>query len=196
MFQFRKITAIFILISLIFSNLFHVHLSYGQEIGAGRKSLKQGISAYEEGKYEEAIGILKLATHQFPSDDREGFWEAYFYIGLSYHILGRSDEAMNMFRSAYAVSRNKIPDPEIHSSEILKLYQMAQMPIETSVPPPPPPKTTFCLNEAGEKRFYCKWWFATIVVGIIGGAITASSGGNGGDNNDSSGTGTVTIPSP
>ena len=89
----------------------------------GIERLMAGIESYENGSYEEAIFKLEMALTELPDDDKENTWETHFYLGLSYFLLGEDDEAKNAFNKAKEIFKNKLPDPDLHSPKIVKLFK-------------------------------------------------------------------------
>ena len=91
----------------------------------GIERLMAGIESYENGNYGEAIFKLEIALIELPQDDKENTWEAHFYLGLSYYLSGEDEEARKEFNKAKDIFNKKLPDPDLHSPKIVKLFKEA-----------------------------------------------------------------------
>ena len=98
---------------------------HAEQQNPGVERLKAGIESYEDGSYEEAIFKLEMALIELPDDDKENTWEAHFYLGLSYYLSGEDEQAKREFNKAKEIFKNKLPDPDLHSPKIVKLFKEA-----------------------------------------------------------------------
>jgi formylglycine-generating enzyme len=90
---------------------------------SGVQRLEEGIATYEHGEYDDAIFKLEMALDQISNEDNESLWKTYFYLGLTYHLTGVNDEAREQFSKAQGISKNRLPDPDIHSPKVLTLFK-------------------------------------------------------------------------
>ena len=95
------------------------------KIISGVERLEEGIVAYEHGEYDDAIFKLEMAIYQIPAEEKDQLWDAHFYLGLSYLLIGDADESTKQFSKAREIFSNKTPDPAIHSPKIAKLFKEA-----------------------------------------------------------------------
>ena len=91
----------------------------------GAERLEEGIAAYEHGEYDDAIFKLEMAVYQIIEKNKESLWNAHFYLGLSYCLTGDDKEANNEFRKAQEIFDKKLPDLNLHSPKVVKLFKMA-----------------------------------------------------------------------
>jgi formylglycine-generating enzyme required for sulfatase activity len=91
----------------------------------GVQRLEEGIAAYEHGEYDEAIFKLEMAVYQIEAEDKDKLWDAHFYLGLSFCLTGDNDESRKQFIEAQKISKNRLPDSDIHSPKIVKLFKEA-----------------------------------------------------------------------
>jgi len=97
--------------------------AYAEQPYSGIERLKAGIESYENGSYEEAIFKLEIALIELPQGDKENIWEAHFYLGMSHYLLGEDVEARKEFIKAKEIFKNRLPDPDMHSPKIIKIYE-------------------------------------------------------------------------
>jgi tetratricopeptide (TPR) repeat protein len=71
----------------------------------GVQRLGEGIAAYENGEYDDAIFKLEMAVYQIEAGDKDQLWDAHFYLGLSYYLTGDNDESRNEFSEAHGITR-------------------------------------------------------------------------------------------
>ena len=95
---------------------------FAGKLGGGIERLEDGIEDYKNGKYSEAILNLGIALIQLPEDDKEDQWKAHFYLGSSYLLMGDEDEAKKEYINAKKIIKNKSPDPEMHHTRIVELF--------------------------------------------------------------------------
>ncbi len=67
----------------------------------GPKALLTGERLIHEGKYEEAIAKLKVATELLPTNA-----QAWNHLGLAYHGAGQVDNAVHAYQTALSLNRN------------------------------------------------------------------------------------------
>jgi tetratricopeptide (TPR) repeat protein len=67
----------------------------------GPKALLTGERLIHEGKYEEAIARLKVATELLPTNA-----QAWNHLGLAYHGAGQVDNAVHAYQTALSLNRN------------------------------------------------------------------------------------------
>jgi len=65
------------------------------------ESYLPGLEAYQNKEYARAIELLKEAA----ADQ----WDAQLYLGMSYYMVGRHDDA----RSQFAYMRDRCPEPSL-----------------------------------------------------------------------------------
>ncbi len=65
------------------------------------ESYLSGLQAYQNKEYARAIELLKEAA----ADQ----WDAQLYLGMSYYMVGRHDDA----RSQFAHMRDRCPEPSL-----------------------------------------------------------------------------------
>jgi formylglycine-generating enzyme len=87
--------------------------------------LQKGIEYYKNGKYDDAIFNLEIAKIQISDDDKERLWKVYIYAGSSYWRLGETDESKKLFRKANEIFKDRLPDPDIISHKIVRLFEEA-----------------------------------------------------------------------
>jgi hypothetical protein len=107
---------------LVLITLTHTVIRAAQTI-PGAQRLEEGIVAYEHGEYDDAIFKLEMAVYQISEEKNDQLWNAYFYLGLSYFLSGEEEEGIKGFHKAKDISKNRLPDPDIHSSKIIKLFE-------------------------------------------------------------------------
>ena len=73
-------------------------------------SFDQGVSLFNQGRFEAAIPYFQSATHEDPN-----FAEAYFYLGRSYVSLSRWRSAIQPLRTAFRLA------PQEAQGEIMNL---------------------------------------------------------------------------
>lgn len=112
-----------ILICVFVMNVMATSLVHAAPTISGVQRFGEGIAAYERGEYDDAIFKLEMAVYQIQEGKKETLWKAYFYLGLSYHLTGDNDEARNQFSKAQGVIKNKLPDSDIHSPKVVKLFR-------------------------------------------------------------------------
>ncbi len=101
-----------------------------------RQRLDQAIIAYRNGGYREAAAELSRLLYPLKLTDREQIVQAKVYLGLSYYVLGRAEEAADEFRAVFKIHPKYGPDPLNIPPEIIRF-------IENLRPPPlEPPRTT------------------------------------------------------
>jgi formylglycine-generating enzyme required for sulfatase activity len=93
-------------------------------------SLEEGIAAYEHGEFDDAIFKLEMAVYQIEAEDKDKLWEAHLYLGLSYYLSGDNSEAGKQFIKAQGISNKKLPDPDVHSPKIVKLFKETLKPTQ------------------------------------------------------------------
>ena len=111
----------------ILSALTHTFVHAAQTI-PGVQRLEEGIAAYEHGEYDDAIFKLEMAIYQISVDDKENLWESHFYLGLSYYLTGDNEEAQKEFIAAQGLIKNRLPDSNVHSAKVVKLFKEALKP--------------------------------------------------------------------
>ncbi|MBI5207102.1 MAG: hypothetical protein HY934_04850 [Candidatus Firestonebacteria bacterium] len=95
--------------------------------------LKEGIELYENAKWEEAIKkFLFISSTIEKCTDPDKFYDVYFYSGLCYNLLGKELEAKQAFKQAIRIKPFKTLDTEVHSIEIIELYDKARKEIDDS----------------------------------------------------------------
>lgn len=112
-----------ILVCVFVLNAFTYTLVYSAQTNPGIERLQVGIENYENGRYDDAIFYLEMALNQISVEDKEDLWDAHFYLGLSYYLLGDEEEADKEFIRANEIFDKKLPDPDVHSAKILKLFK-------------------------------------------------------------------------
>jgi hypothetical protein len=100
----------------------------------GVQRLEEGIVAYEDGDYDDAIFNLEMAKIQLHEDDKENMWKTHLFLGLSYLLLGDADGSRNEFINAKKIEKSKVPDVHKYSPRIVKLFKEARE-VKTSVIP-------------------------------------------------------------
>jgi hypothetical protein len=89
----------------------------------GVQRLEEGIAAYERGEYDDAIFKLEMAVYQIGAEDKDQLWDAQFYLGLSYHLTGKDEEARKQFSKTQGIYKNKSPDSDVFSPKFVKLFK-------------------------------------------------------------------------
>lgn len=112
-----------ILICVLVLN-FLMSVSTAQTI-SGIQRLEKGIAGYENGNYLNAVINIEAALKEIPKDDKENLWDAHFYLGLAYLLLGDADESKMEFNKAQKMIKSKSPDPFVHSPKIVRMFKEA-----------------------------------------------------------------------
>ncbi len=99
---------------------------------SGVKRLEDGIAAYENGEYDNAVFKLEMAVYQIPENEKDQLWDACFYLGLSYHLTGDNEESTKQFLKAQEITKNKVPDSYTHSPKIVELFKDVKK-VKTSI---------------------------------------------------------------
>ncbi len=94
---------------------------------SGVKRLEEGMAAYEQGEYDNAVFRLEMAVYQMPEEEKGQLWDAHFYLGISNMLLGNTDEVREEFVTAQGIIKNKVPDVLIHSPKIVRFFKDAQL---------------------------------------------------------------------
>ncbi len=92
-----------------------ISLVHAKQTIHGVQRLEEGILAYKHSEYDDAIFKLEMAVYQIEAEDKDGLWDAHFYLGLSYHLTGDDNEAHKQFIKAQGLIMNKLPDVLMHS---------------------------------------------------------------------------------
>lgn len=111
--KFRKsgskfFVAIMVLIAfnfLIFYETFPPSYAYAEQTDMGLKNLEQGLEFYNKGEWEKAINSLRMSVDEL--EDRDKLWEAYFYLGYCYYILGKGEKSEKEFRNMLELKKSK-----------------------------------------------------------------------------------------
>jgi hypothetical protein len=112
-----------ILICVLVVNAIVISLVHAAQTIPGVQRLQEGIVAYEHGEYEDALFKLEMAKIQISEVDKDSLWSVHFYSGLSYYLIGDNDEAKKAFIKAQGITKNKLPDQDIHSPKIVRLFK-------------------------------------------------------------------------
>ena len=117
-----------ILICVFVLGTFTNTLVHAAKTTSGVERLPAGIDNYENGKYDDAIFNLEMAVYQILEEEVELLWDAHLYLGLSYLLIGNTDESKKEFIKASSIIKNRIPDSYIHSPKVVKLFEESQLP--------------------------------------------------------------------
>ena len=122
-----------ILICVFVMNAIVISLVHAAPTIPGVQRLEEGIAAYEHGEYDDAIFKLEMAVYQIDAEDKDQLWDAHFYLGLSYHLTGDDGDARKQFIKAQGLIKNRLPDSDIHSPKIVKLFNETLKPKQVGV---------------------------------------------------------------
>jgi tetratricopeptide (TPR) repeat protein len=193
--------------SLILINPLYPGTCWAEEADLCLEKLEHGRQLYLENEWEEAIISLKEATNCLTDQDR--LWEANFYLGFSYYLLGEQKRARAGFRDALKTIKSekelirdyKSNPGKLTDEEVTRIYSSyVQLPPDDFSPDVNDLYVTereIIVDSARKKikPFYKKWWFWTAVSTLIVGGVTAGliinnqGNGDGGDDD----TGDVTV---
>ena len=120
-----KHLCILILICVFVINAFAHTLVHAASTIPGVQRLQEGIAAYGHGEYDDAIFKLEMAVYQISVDDKDNLWDAHFYLGLSYLLIGDATESTKQFTKAQGLIKTKSPDVLMHSPKVVKLFKEA-----------------------------------------------------------------------
>ncbi len=101
-------------------------LSWGRCVAAGQtpaQRLDAAVNAYEHGGYLEAAAELTSLLYPLKLDSREQIVRAKLYLGMSYYVLERRDEAAQEFRDIYRIDPDWTPDPLWIPPEIIDFIE-------------------------------------------------------------------------
>ncbi len=115
-----------ILIYLFAANL--LMLASEAQTRFGVERLRTGIGAYERGEYDVAVFRLELALDRFSDEEKEYLWTVHLYLGLSHYLMGDKDEAVEEFVRANEIIGKKLPDPDLYSPRVVRLFKGASEP--------------------------------------------------------------------
>lgn len=118
------------IVALVFVCFLTATAAWGFDLD--RDLLKQGISQYEDGDYQEAITTLKtfISKAGLPSEDLNVKLEGHFYLGLCYRATGEWDTSRRWFKTIQILlKRFGTPEDMKRWSERIKpeLHIMSEM---------------------------------------------------------------------
>jgi tetratricopeptide (TPR) repeat protein len=114
-----------ILICVLVVNAMINTLVHASQTITGVQRVKEGITAYEYGEYDEAIFKLEKAKTQILGDDKAKLWEIHFYVGLSHYLLGETDKSRQAFIKAKEIFNKKLANPDNYSPKTVGFFNEA-----------------------------------------------------------------------
>ena len=107
-----------------------------EDIKKALKLLRDGKSAYEGMRLDEAAERLSLAKKEFVSNLNElstndSLLDAYLYLGMTYFAQEKLDEAYTEFRKVIYLDNKKHLSPTDYSPDVVKTFEKARQDVDS-----------------------------------------------------------------